>query len=193
MPRNIIVFAAAAVIILCSISFGFCEDLTITTYYPSPNGSYRDLQITNRLDASGTPVGGAGNNAVINVVNNSTVNGTSAIQGSTGGVSGALGAVGPGGQQYGVYGQSDGAVNHYAGYFQGNIHTVGRVTASGDIWSNYNPTTRIGCLQMSFGTNSGVTSCPGAFPHNPALMRISSVDPSGNPSSGIMYCCGTVN
>jgi len=54
MPRNIIVFAAAAVIILCSISFGFCEDLTITTYYPSPNGSYQDLRVSNSLGVGST-------------------------------------------------------------------------------------------------------------------------------------------
>ncbi len=49
MFKNIKVFAMAIIFTLTLVSFGFSEDLIITTYYPSPNGSYRDLRVSNSL------------------------------------------------------------------------------------------------------------------------------------------------
>jgi len=47
------------VILLCS--FSYAEDVTITTYYPSPAGSYNDLTVANRM-----VIGDANSDSVVN-------------------------------------------------------------------------------------------------------------------------------
>jgi len=54
---NIILTTFSFVLLLFSLSF--CEEkITITTYYPSPYGSYRDLEVNNNLYYK-DPAGGA--------------------------------------------------------------------------------------------------------------------------------------
>lgn len=45
MPKSIAIYGLSALFILCFFSFCFAqEQITITTYYPSPFGSYRELR-----------------------------------------------------------------------------------------------------------------------------------------------------
>jgi hypothetical protein len=47
MLKNIAMFLVVAFIILSVSYYVFSEDITITTYYPSPYGSYRELRAQN--------------------------------------------------------------------------------------------------------------------------------------------------
>lgn len=72
----IIILSLFYVFILCGVTTSICyaqqEQITITTYYPSPFGSYQDLQVNNNFTAANAQVNrlaiGPGNNPL--VINN---------------------------------------------------------------------------------------------------------------------------
>jgi len=48
MKKLLRIFEVTVLFMSILSCFVFAEDITITTYYPSPFGSYRDLQVTNK-------------------------------------------------------------------------------------------------------------------------------------------------
>lgn len=137
-----IILSLAITVIFISFSYAQqSEQITITTYYPSPYGSYRDLEVHHQLRAKGK---GADANLAIHATTNlgksaaSSGAGTYAVYGEilntidpdvTEGVgSDVLGGIGKvwivGGTstQAGVYGSAPLSVpDQYAGYFEGNV------------------------------------------------------------------------
>ncbi len=121
------------------------EQLTITTYYPSPYGSYRDLAVTNSLaagpvDATLTPLSKinarntdapALNQYRYAIVGENFVGGTN-VRGALGMMRNIGGVI----TRAGVYGSALTGGNRYAGYFDGdvmvngNLRTNGRLAAS---------------------------------------------------------------
>ena len=59
MPKKII-FSLLIPIFCLGLSYAADENITITTYYPSPYGSYRDLRITNNLTLQAEPINNDG-------------------------------------------------------------------------------------------------------------------------------------
>lgn len=179
---NLIAITIVFIFILFSLSLAE-EQITITTYYPSPYGSYQDLEVIHKLRAKGR---GADADLAIHATTNlgktavSSASGTYAIYGEilnttdpdvTDGVSanvvGGLGKVWTvGGKitQAGVYGSAPlYGTDQYAGYFDGNV--------------------LMRCIVVTYGSMSGYTECPVGTTFNSALT------PSWTPTGGIFYCC----
>ena len=55
-----IIFSLIISVLFFTFSYAADENITITTYYPSPYGSYRDLRITNNLTLQAEPINNDG-------------------------------------------------------------------------------------------------------------------------------------
>lgn len=45
-------------VLLGTMAYAIAEDVTVTTYYPSPRGVYQELRVSNRLTVGSSTTGG---------------------------------------------------------------------------------------------------------------------------------------
>lgn len=172
-----VVFMFSVVFIFLALGFANAdEQLTISTYYPSPYGSYKNLSVSNWLAVG--PVTGTD------------------IWGSAGSVPGAI--VSSGGaamvlfmdRNLTSYPTTPAAGNGYAWYDQSSamrLWTYGtgdivRINSSGFITQYVSTTYPNGCYMMTFGSNSGRTQCPTGSVN-------SSITTAASAQSGVIWCC----
>ncbi len=178
-----LLYCLIGVFILIPVSVLAQEQITITTYYPSPYGSYRDLEVSNNLRVRGTTPADAAIYAT-NTVPTATAPDKYAVYGTTGdgAVRGALGRAWNN-QRYAVYGYAQQVANRYAGYFDGNVYIRG--TLSGP---------NLGSQCVNYNINNPVTTtCPAGY----YVVACGTGDctnlgilasPTGCPQSGYMIC-----
>src|SRR3989338_9655532 len=159
--KNLFVLLVSGLYLLLSIHKGFsAEQLTITTYYPSPYGSYQDLEVTNSLRVGNNTTTSA--DMAIDAINilppANNVN-KYAVFGRTwdSQVRGALGRTWRDGSnqlwKIAVYGYepNPNAGIDYAGYFDGDVKITGTLTA---------PISSSTCVRYD---NNGLTLCPESY------------------------------
>ena len=172
------------------------ESLTITTYYPSPAGSYQDLEVVNLLTVNTNIMAGP---AAVGANTWSVVNAATSVAAPANGdprmavfgrhnsstTYGGLGVSGrwnvPGGGGNGLYyaavlgwepqPRGNVAVDRtYAGMFWGDVYISGAIR---------------GCIPMSYGRDSVQTNCPAGYVVDASLSPAASVSEWG----GVFYCC----
>jgi len=151
---------------------GYCQEerITLTSYYPSPFGLYRNLNVTHTLNISAA------------AATNATTRTTGIVfQGPTGG-----------GWIRGFNNELRIEVNFgtnssiFIGAFNGSglrIDDSGTFAVSGNLWS-HSPQRGLGCYTMNYGSESGNTFCPPGFTVNSTLSGFTPL-----PDGGLFYCC----
>ena len=169
------------VFVLFSPGFAQDEQLTVTTYYPSPFGSYRDLGVSNILAVGPvTPAGwGLGANPV--------APGTILLSGTSAGIDmldrTITAPAGPG-SVFSWY-NSTGALRLATLAPGGGKTEILGITRAGRVRENVSPTKPNGCFRMSYGSRSGLTRCP----EGNVDLLLSLPNPA-NENGGYFYCCG---
>lgn len=149
------------------------EDITITTYYPSPVGSYNDLTVSHHLEVVG---GVDGNNvSMITAQDNLAGGGSwgprSAVRGYTYDTD-VYGELGRASRwvalvyKYGVYGYENtpGGGTNYAGYFSGDVYAEGTLNASTCVdYTQAAGVTQCPVYSYVIGCGSGNCNAMGAF------------------------------
>lgn len=167
------------------------ETLTITTYYPSPQGSYKDLQVTNRLNvgldrAGGNPnavgmiVGGADGGA-IQIAAHSTTQGPTTRFLRFGNVdnnwvfSPIMSIVNEPAQRVGI-----GTITPTQTLdVNGDTNISGNLTLSGNFTLTGTSNT---CIRQTFTSVSGTQTCPAGY-------NVPMAPFSPSSTSGVFLCC----
>jgi len=162
------------------VFYGYCQEerITLTTYYPAPFGIYRDLNVTRTLNITSAsaaaptngiyfqrPAGGAFIRGYATVLRLDVFpSGTNSV---------FIGAYNNSGMQ--IYDSGDVRVT-------ARMSVAGNFSSGGELLS-YSSGFGHGCLVLSYGSNSGVTSCPSGFTLNIGLSGAALI------TGGVFYCC----
>jgi len=163
------------------VFYGYCQEerVTLTTYYPSPFGIFRNMNITRVLNMSeasaATPnvgvyfQGPAGGSFIRGfAVVNATAGGSLRVEVPTGALDFVY--IGGAGLGNGLTVWSNGNVT-----IDGNLHVKGNLTWGGPPGHE--------CIIMTYSSFSGITTCPPGYTID--VVRTPAVTGVG----GIMYCC----
>jgi len=153
---------------LFSLSFSQ-EQLTITTYYPSPFGSYRDLSVTDSLQVGPHPMANAqgrvhtgGSNAEFSFARRDL----------------AAPPAGVAGDRYVWYNQAGTAALWTP--VSGNLVSIG---STGNVYAAGAVEAFSRCILLTFGGDTGQLNCPAEYP-NIGISSDRTV-----PDGGFFYCC----
>ena len=191
MSRLIVISVLIGLALFGLLSLSFAQEhLTITTYYPSPYGSYKDLAVFNQLYVGPigdifSPTGGSHPGAI-------------AVSGSAAGlylvnrnlISTTLSHPWGAGQVFywynlgGVAMLSNGATTAAGITNVLQVTSSGNLRASGSVRSNFSATYPSGCILMSYGSNSWTTTCPAGTHRGTGSMNT-----TASSAGGIFYCC----
>jgi len=195
-PKNkIVLLTSLFLLFLFSLSRAQ-EQITITTYYPSPYGSYRDLEVSNKLSGRGVSptTGPAGNVDIVifaqNTAPDTTIPDKYGVYARTwagGNVGGALARAWLDNTgniwQMAVYGYAPTGSRRYAGYFDGDVIITGNLQVNGGLAASscvdYLGNIVAECPVGSYAVACGAGTC--AAPGN-----LSS--PGACPVAGYMIC-----
>ncbi|MDP2905752.1 MAG: hypothetical protein Q8O22_05565 [Candidatus Omnitrophota bacterium] len=172
------------ILALSSSAFAADETITITTYYPSPSGSYNELR-TNKLAVSASRAMPMASSQVSLVWGE----GVSALQTDQGG-SIELGGLEDGNITTPYIDFHRDNMGDDPGDYNVRLILMGEDrldVTGGDVYASGNVFIRTdldsdGCIMMSYGGNSWATVCPEGY-------TLNSNSPAARSQGGIFYCC----